>query len=526
MFNSKQKRNMETRTPRIRPHILPLFKIGGRGIPITFLSAIALPRFPRKSPGRRDFPIFPCRFDGRILRVVLPAARNPPAAELYSRLRRSTESDDGEETARHRAARRRRERTGERRRRRRGRYRRSVSRPRASASAGAKRARSAAGGSPPTSTGATPGRPGARAPRTIPGAARDDNPATRTTAPQRRHRRLHAGDRRRQSRRFARRRVNRRRNRVVMRKHRHRRGVRAGEMAVPVEQAQQAGPAHVADGGCPPVRRNRLKRPQAAVRIAERDKQVARAVIAKPPATTATRRSRRLAARLCPASRRSPAPQRRANRATPARRGRRPALPGPDTPRRAGTSASSPTAAPALRAAARTHERQTGAATPQLDIQPRNARVKLVPAARLARDRNDFVAMPKAVALERLPPCPRLEVTRRSRRPGALPLVIRHAQVRRQPEPTLKRPTGPLKRPVIPPRRMRLPRHGMHPVTGDVHVEVVGVAMRRRNAPMLPEAERARERALRLPKLRAVKDFPGAQRHDEMICQVRARRLA
>ena len=54
----------------------------------------------------------------------------------------------------------------------------------------------------------------------------------------------------------------------------------------------------------------------------------------------------------------------------------------------------------------------------------------------------------------------------------------------------------------------------MRPVTGDVHVEVVGVAMRRRNAPMLPEAERARERALRLPKLRAVKDFPGA--HDTM----------
>ena len=43
---------------------------------------------------------------------------------------------------------------------------------------------------------------------------------------------------------------------------------------------------------------------------------------------------------------------------------------------------------------------------------------------------------------------------------------------------------------------------------------------------MLPEAERTRERALRLPKLRAVKDFPGAQRHDETIRQVRARRLA
>ncbi len=166
------------------------------------------------------------------------------------------------------------------------------------------------------------------------------------------------------------------------------------------------------------------------------------------------------------------------------------------------------------RAAARPHERQTGAATPQRDIQPRKPGVKLAPAARLARDRNDLVAMLKAVAPERLPPCPRLEVTRRSRRPAALPLVIRHAEIGRQTEPTLKRPTGPLKRPVIPPRRVNLPRHGMHPVTGDVHVEVVGVAMRRRNAPMLPEAERPGERAFRLPKVRAVKDFPGA--HDTM----------
>ena len=178
------------------------------------------------------------------------------------------------------------------------------------------------------------------------------------------------------------------------------------------------------------------------------------------------------------------------------------------------------------RAAARPHESQTGAATPQRDIQPRKPRVKLAPAASLARDRNDLVAMLKAVALERLPPCPRLEVTRRSRRAAARPVVIRHAEIGRQPEPTLKRPAGPLKRPVIPPRRVNLPRHGMHPVVGDVHVEVVGVAMRRRNASMFPEAERPGERALRLPKLRAVQHLAGAQRHDEMIRQVRARGLA
>ena len=71
--------------------------------------------------------------------------------------------------------------------------------------------------------------------------------------------------------------------------------------------------------------------------------------------------------------------------------------------------------------APRRRARQTGAATPQRDIQPRKPRVKLAPAARLARDRNDLVAMLKAVALERLPPCPRLEVTRRSRRPAAPP---------------------------------------------------------------------------------------------------------
>ena len=178
------------------------------------------------------------------------------------------------------------------------------------------------------------------------------------------------------------------------------------------------------------------------------------------------------------------------------------------------------------RAAARPHESQTGAATPQRDIQPRKPRVKLAPAARLARDRNDLVAMLKAVALERLPPCPRLEVTRRSRRAAARPVVIRHAEIGRQPEPTLKRPAGPLKRPVIPPRRVNLPRHGMHPVVGDVHVEVVGVAMRRRNASMFPEAERPGERAFGLPKLRAVQHFPRAQRHDQVIRQVRARRLA
>ena len=46
------KRNKGTSTLGIRPHILPLFRIGGRGIPATFSSAIALENRRRRIAGR------------------------------------------------------------------------------------------------------------------------------------------------------------------------------------------------------------------------------------------------------------------------------------------------------------------------------------------------------------------------------------------------------------------------------------------------------------------------------------------